>query len=164
MLTPYGIMVVEKVEAEYIFEEMGIGHWCLIGGGPYEYGVCTGWISLPRLFIGRASLFTKPTFADTFPRKSSRLRSLRASQHSTITMKPIIAVPATLALVYRAWSHKSLTPLGIFFAALTAVAHAVHPWSLPFVLLCVFFLAGTRVTKVWLSQYYRGNVHMLRSS
>lgn len=63
-------------------------------------------------------------------------------------MKATIAVPATLALVYRAYSHKSLTPLGIMVAALTAVAHAVHPWNLPFALLVVFFLAGTRVTKV----------------
>ncbi|KAI1773844.1 integral membrane protein DUF92-domain-containing protein [Hypoxylon cercidicola] len=63
-------------------------------------------------------------------------------------MKAIIAVPATLALVYRAYSHKSLTPLGIVTAALTATAHAVHPWNLPFVLLCVFFLAGTRATKI----------------
>ncbi|KAI5855544.1 integral membrane protein DUF92-domain-containing protein [Durotheca rogersii] len=63
-------------------------------------------------------------------------------------MKAIIAVPATLALVYRAYAHKSLTPLGIVAAALTAAAHAVHPWNLPFVLLCVFFLAGTRVTKI----------------
>ncbi|KAK7951654.1 uncharacterized protein PG986_007382 [Apiospora aurea] len=63
-------------------------------------------------------------------------------------MKAIIAVPATLALVYRAYSHNSLTPLGIVAAALTAAAHAVHPWNLPFALLCVFFLAGTRVTKV----------------
>ncbi|RDL37659.1 putative transmembrane protein 19 [Venustampulla echinocandica] len=63
-------------------------------------------------------------------------------------MKAIIAVPATLALVYRAWSHQSLTPAGIVAAALTAAAHAVHPWSLPFALLIIFFLAGTRVTKV----------------
>jgi uncharacterized membrane protein len=63
-------------------------------------------------------------------------------------MKPIIAVPATLALVYRAWSRNSLTPAGIFAATLTAVAHAYHPWNLPFVLLCVFFLAGTRATAV----------------
>ncbi|KAI0008120.1 integral membrane protein DUF92 [Xylariaceae sp. FL0662B] len=63
-------------------------------------------------------------------------------------MKAIIAVPATLGLVYRAYSHNSLTPLGIFAAALTAVAHAVHPWNLPFVLLIVFFLAGTRATAV----------------
>lgn len=63
-------------------------------------------------------------------------------------MKPIIAVPATLALVYRAWSHKSLTPLGIVVAAGTAAAHAAHPWNLPFALLVVFFLAGTRATKV----------------
>lgn len=63
-------------------------------------------------------------------------------------MKLIIAAPATCALVYRAWSRNSLTPAGIFVAALTAVAHAYHPWNLPFVLLCVFFLAGTRVTHI----------------
>ncbi|OTB02424.1 hypothetical protein M426DRAFT_24750 [Hypoxylon sp. CI-4A] len=63
-------------------------------------------------------------------------------------MKAVFAIPATLALVYRAYSHKSLTPLGIVTAALTATAHAVHPWNLPFVLLVVFFLAGTRATKV----------------
>jgi uncharacterized membrane protein len=63
-------------------------------------------------------------------------------------MKAIFAVPATLALMYRAWSHKSLTPSGIVAAGVTAIAHAYHPWNLPFVLLVVFFLAGTRVTKV----------------
>ncbi len=63
-------------------------------------------------------------------------------------MKPIIAIPATLLLVYRAYAKKSLTPAGIFAAALTAIAHAVHPWNLPFVLLVVFFLAGTRATHV----------------
>jgi uncharacterized membrane protein len=63
-------------------------------------------------------------------------------------MKPIIAVPVTLAMAYRAWTHKSLTPLGIVAAVLTAIAHAVHPWNLPFALLIVFFLAGTKVTKV----------------
>ncbi|KAK4669164.1 uncharacterized protein QC763_200580 [Podospora pseudopauciseta] len=63
-------------------------------------------------------------------------------------MKFIIAAPATLALVYRAYSKNSLTPFGIFAAALTAIAHAVHPWNLPFVLLVVFFLAGTRATHV----------------
>jgi uncharacterized membrane protein len=63
-------------------------------------------------------------------------------------MKPIIAVPATAALVYRAWSRKSLTPVGIVTAFLTAVAHAVHPWSVFFALLAVFFLLGTAVTKV----------------
>ncbi|OAQ80991.1 hypothetical protein VFPFJ_09445 [Purpureocillium lilacinum] len=63
-------------------------------------------------------------------------------------MKPIIAVPATAALVLRAWKKKSLTPAGLVAATLTAVAHAYHPWNLPFVLLCVFFLAGTRVTHI----------------
>ncbi|KAF2018616.1 UMP1-domain-containing protein [Aaosphaeria arxii CBS 175.79] len=60
-------------------------------------------------------------------------------------MKPAIAIPATAALVYRAWSRKSLTPVGILTAFLTAVAHAVHPWSVFFALLTVFFLAGTAV-------------------
>ena len=63
-------------------------------------------------------------------------------------MRPYIAVPVTLALVYRAYSRKSLTPTGIVVAALTAVIHAIHPWSIFFALLCVFFLAGTFITKV----------------
>ncbi|GIC85686.1 DUF92 domain-containing protein [Aspergillus udagawae] len=63
-------------------------------------------------------------------------------------MKPILAVPAVLALVHRAWSRKTLTPLGIFAALLTAIAHVVHPWSAPFALLAVFYLGGSKVTKV----------------
>ncbi|KAK4452390.1 integral membrane protein DUF92-domain-containing protein [Podospora aff. communis PSN243] len=63
-------------------------------------------------------------------------------------MRAVIAVPAIGLLVYRAYSKNSLTPGGIFAAFLTAVAHAVHPWNLPFVLLVVFFLAGTRATHV----------------
>ncbi|KAG6009041.1 hypothetical protein E4U21_003372 [Claviceps maximensis] len=63
-------------------------------------------------------------------------------------MLPIIAVPATLALILRAWSKNSLTPAGLFAATLTAIAHASHPWNLPFALLAVFFLAGTRVTHI----------------
>jgi uncharacterized membrane protein len=63
-------------------------------------------------------------------------------------MKPYIAVPAIAVLVYRAWSRKSLTPVGILTAFVTAVVHAVHPWSVCFALLAVFFLAGTTVTKV----------------
>ncbi|KAI4241341.1 MAG: hypothetical protein L6R42_011298 [Xanthoria sp. 1 TBL-2021] len=65
------------------------------------------------------------------------------------TMHPYIAVPATLALVWRAYSRDSLTPAGIVVAALTAVVHAIHPWSVFFALLVVFFLAGTAVTKVY---------------
>ena len=64
------------------------------------------------------------------------------------TMKPFIAIPAIFLLVHRAWSRKSLTPLGLVAAFLTAVAHAVHPWSAPFFLLVVFYLGGTKVTKV----------------
>ena len=63
-------------------------------------------------------------------------------------MKAIIAGPVTVAILSRAWYKNQLTPLGIVTAGLTAVAHAVHPWSLPFVLLFVFFITGTRVTKV----------------
>ncbi|KAL2003229.1 hypothetical protein VTN02DRAFT_4636 [Thermoascus thermophilus] len=63
-------------------------------------------------------------------------------------MKPIIAVPATAALVHRAWSRKSLTPAGIIAAALTAIVHALHPWSAPFALLVVFYLGGTKATKI----------------
>ncbi|EFQ89695.1 hypothetical protein CFE70_002199 [Pyrenophora teres f. teres 0-1] len=60
-------------------------------------------------------------------------------------MKPIIAVPATAALVYRAYSRKSLTSVGILTSIATAIAHAVHPWSVFFALLAVFFLAGSTV-------------------
>lgn len=63
-------------------------------------------------------------------------------------MHPYIWAPITLLLCYRAHSHNSLTPVGIITAALTAIAHGIHPWALPFVLLVVFFLAGTRVTKI----------------
>ncbi|KAL8997606.1 MAG: hypothetical protein Q9169_003153 [Polycauliona sp. 2 TL-2023] len=63
-------------------------------------------------------------------------------------MHPYVAVPATVALVWRAHSRKSLTPAGLFAAILTAVVHALHPWSVFFALLVVFFLAGTAVTKV----------------
>jgi uncharacterized membrane protein len=63
-------------------------------------------------------------------------------------MKPYVAVPAVAALVYRAWSRKSLTPVGILAAFATAVVHTIHPWSVFFALLAVFFLAGNVVTKV----------------
>ncbi|CAH0004909.1 unnamed protein product [Clonostachys byssicola] len=63
-------------------------------------------------------------------------------------MKPIIAIPATIALIVRARSKNSLTLAGQIAATLTAIAHAYHPWNLPFALLCVFFLAGTRATHV----------------
>ncbi|OGM41609.1 DUF92 domain protein [Aspergillus bombycis] len=63
-------------------------------------------------------------------------------------MKPIIAIPAIIVLVHRAYSRKSLTPLGLATAALTATAHALHPWSTPFALLAVFYFGGTKATKV----------------
>ena len=63
-------------------------------------------------------------------------------------MHPYIAIPAVVALVLRAWSNNSLTPLGLVAATLTAVVHTIHPWSIFFALLVVFFLGGTAVTKV----------------
>lgn len=63
-------------------------------------------------------------------------------------MKAVYAVPAICAMVGRAYMKKSLTPAGLVAATITAIAHAWHPWPLPFVMLCVFFLAGTRVTHV----------------
>lgn len=63
-------------------------------------------------------------------------------------MHPYIAVPATSALVWRAYSRRSLTPAGLVVAALTAVVHAIHPWSVFFSLLAVFFLGATAATKV----------------
>jgi uncharacterized protein (TIGR00297 family) len=63
-------------------------------------------------------------------------------------MKAYIAGPITLLMVYRSLKKKSLTPLGTVAATVTAVAHAYHPWNMPFVLLIVFFLAGTRVTRI----------------
>ncbi|KAL9097011.1 MAG: hypothetical protein Q9165_000975 [Trypethelium subeluteriae] len=63
-------------------------------------------------------------------------------------MQPLIAIPAIVALLYRAYSRRSLTPLGLVLAGITATIHAIHPWSVFFTLLGVFFLAGTAVTKV----------------
>lgn len=67
-------------------------------------------------------------------------------------VNPVIAVPAVGALVHRAWSRKTLTPAGILAAFLTAVVHVLHPWIAPFLLLAVFYLAGSRATKVFSSQ------------
>lgn len=63
-------------------------------------------------------------------------------------MKPIIAAPALALVIYRAYSKNSLTTGGLIAATVTGIAHAYHPWNLPFVLLCVFFFAGTRVTHI----------------
>lgn len=68
-------------------------------------------------------------------------------------MKVQVAAPVIISLVYRAYSHDSLTPLGIGAAAVTAIVHALHPWNVFFVLLVVFFLAGTAVTKVCCVQF-----------
>jgi uncharacterized protein (TIGR00297 family) len=70
------------------------------------------------------------------------------SPHPPVKMRHEVAVPATLAIVYRAYSHKSLTPVGLIVAVLTATVHALHPWSAPFALLGIFFLLGSQATKV----------------
>ena len=72
----------------------------------------------------------------------------------TATMHPYIAVPAVALLVFRAYRSESLTPVGIITATITAVIHALHPWSVFFALLVVFFIGGTRVTKVHDYCYY----------
>lgn len=66
-------------------------------------------------------------------------------------VNPIIAVPAVSALVYRAWSRKTLTPTGILAAFVTAIIHVLHPWIAPFLLLTVFYLGGSQATKVGFS-------------
>lgn len=63
-------------------------------------------------------------------------------------MNPLLATICIAALVYRAYSHNSLTPAGILAAVVTATIHALHPWPVFFALLCLFFLAGTAATKV----------------
>jgi uncharacterized membrane protein len=63
-------------------------------------------------------------------------------------MQPFLAVPIIAALLHRAYSRKSLTPLGLVVAGLTAIAHALNPWSLPLILLLVFYVGGTKATKV----------------
>jgi len=67
-------------------------------------------------------------------------------------MQPLISLPLTLLLIYRAHTRSSLTPLGILLAGITALIHALHPWSLPFLLLCTFYLLGTSSTKLHSSQ------------
>lgn len=63
-------------------------------------------------------------------------------------MEPLVPTLITSLLVIYAYLRNALTPRGIIAAILTAAAHAIHPWSVWFTLLCVFFLTGTAVTKV----------------
>jgi len=95
-----------------------------------------------------------PLTSTSTPRVSTPPRAPK--QHPRIhTMRPEIAAPLIAALVYRAWSHKSLTPVGIATAFATAVVHAIHPWGAFFILLAAFFLAGTTVTKVQRTRWLR---------
>ena len=59
-----------------------------------------------------------------------------------------ISTPITLLILYRSYSHASLTPSGLLTAGLTATIHALHPNPLPFTLLLIFFVFGTAATKV----------------
>ncbi|KAJ9613234.1 hypothetical protein H2200_003176 [Cladophialophora chaetospira] len=63
-------------------------------------------------------------------------------------MRPMIAIPIALTILARAYLRRSLTPLGLLAAAVTATIHALHPSALPFTLLLVFFVLGTSATKV----------------
>ncbi|ODQ67469.1 hypothetical protein NADFUDRAFT_40626 [Nadsonia fulvescens var. elongata DSM 6958] len=53
-----------------------------------------------------------------------------------------------LAMVYRAYKRRSLTPLGILAAILTGVVHSLHPWSVFLFLLLAFYVSGTIFTGV----------------
>ena len=63
-------------------------------------------------------------------------------------MEPLLPTIITTLLVLYAYLRNALTPRGILAAIFTATAHAIHPWSTWFTLLCIFFLGGTGVTKV----------------
>ncbi|CRG83811.1 hypothetical protein PISL3812_01167 [Talaromyces islandicus] len=63
-------------------------------------------------------------------------------------VNPLIAVPAVTGLAYRAYSRKSLTPVGSLVALISAAVHTIHPWLTPFILLAVFYFGGSRATKV----------------
>jgi uncharacterized membrane protein len=78
-------------------------------------------------------------------------------------MKPLIGILAVAALVYRAWARKSLTPLGLVVAGVSATAHALHPWSTPFWLLAVFYYGGTKATKVNFQGTFKSKFRSLES-
>lgn len=63
-------------------------------------------------------------------------------------MNLIFFTVSLTTLVYRSYTRKSLTPLGIASAILTACVHGIHPWNLPFVLLITFFVLGIWATRV----------------
>ena len=92
----------------------------------------------------------------TFVKPDETTTSLHNKFYSK--MNPWVSIPVTLALVYRARTRNSLTTGGIAAAVLTAIAHAIHPWSVFFTLLIVFFLTGTAVTKVIWRFYDRSAV------
>ncbi|KAF3924607.1 hypothetical protein AA313_de0201680 [Arthrobotrys entomopaga] len=63
-------------------------------------------------------------------------------------MHPALSTALTAYAAYRAYSHKSLTPAGIFAAIVTAVIHAIHPFStLTVCLLFGFYFVGNSATK-----------------
>ncbi|KAF3906149.1 hypothetical protein ABW20_dc0100543 [Dactylellina cionopaga] len=63
-------------------------------------------------------------------------------------MHPLLSTALTVYASYRAYSHKSLTPLGILAALVTSIIHAIHPFStLTICLLFGFYFAGNSATK-----------------
>ena len=67
-------------------------------------------------------------------------------------------ITATAGLVTYALARKKLSTGGIFAGISVATIHMIHPWPAFFWLLILFFLFGTFVTKVCLSdnkQYLR---------
>ena len=75
-------------------------------------------------------------------------------------MNPYISLPLTALLLLRSLYRNSLTPLGLLAALITALIHSLHPSSLPFACLCIFFLAGTTATKV----HHAKKAHLTLSS
>ncbi len=96
-----------------------------------------------RIDKGKVSGQTPTTFGQPFKLCAPPNQASQAP-----AMKPALAIPIIATLIYRAYSRKSLTPVGLLAAFTTAVIHATHPWSFCVALLGVFFLTGTAVTKV----------------
>ena len=63
-------------------------------------------------------------------------------------MNPYVSAFFTLLLVHRAYTHRSLTYVGILSAVVTAIIQSTHPTALPFTLLLCFYMLATTATKV----------------
>ncbi|KAI5795652.1 integral membrane protein DUF92-domain-containing protein [Geopyxis carbonaria] len=63
-------------------------------------------------------------------------------------MNPYVFFTLLTLLVARAYTRRSLTPLGILTAILTALAHGLPATPAPFLLLLLFYTMGTVATRV----------------